>query len=145
TVSEGATARGTGTLSSGSASVTTSTLSVGNHTINASYGGDGNFLTSAGSVLQSVGNQVPTTTTIGSSSNPSVWGQPVTFTANVTVNPPGSGTPTGTITFTDGTDTLGSVTLGGGGTATFMTADLQTATAAQPIHTITASYSGDGN
>jgi hypothetical protein len=145
TFSEGATTLGSAALSAGSATFATSALAVGNHTITGSYGGDGNFLISTSSVLQAVGNQVPTTTMIASSSNPSVWGQPVTFTANVTVNAPGSGTPTGTVTFADGTGTLGSVTLSAGGTATFATPYLSTATAALPTHEITATYGGDGN
>ena len=45
-----------------------------------------------------------TTTVLTSDSNPSVYGQPVTFTATVMAAMLGSGTPTGTVTFTiDGT------------------------------------------
>src|SRR6185437_1156714 len=63
------------------------------------------------------------------------------FTATVMANPPGSGTPTGTVTFTDGALTLGSGPLIGG-IATFTT------TFATPIpagtnQTITAHYNGD--
>ena len=46
--------------------------------------------------------QKTTTTTITSSSNPSNFGQSVMFTATVT--PKGSGTPTGTVTFSDRRD-----------------------------------------
>ena len=138
TFAEGSTTLGTGTLSAGSATFTTSSLSVGNHTITAGYGGDGNFLTSSSSLLQAVGNQDPTTTSLSSSANPSVFSQSVTLTATVTVNAPGTGTPTGTVTFMDGTSTLGTGTLSGG-TTTFVTS-LEAAT-----HSITASYGGDGN
>ena len=42
---------------------------------------------------------------ITSPANPSVYGQSVTFTATVAANPPGSGTPTGTVQFQiDGTN-----------------------------------------
>jgi hypothetical protein len=82
-----------------------------------------------------------TTTTVASSLNPSPFGQAVTFTAAVTANAPGSGTPTGTVTFYDGSTALGTGTLSGG-VATFTT----TATGlAAGNHTITAWYNGDGN
>jgi len=40
-----------------------------------------------------------------------VFGQPVTFTATVAAKSPGAGTPTGTVTFKDGSSTLGTGTL----------------------------------
>src|SRR5439155_299947 len=42
-----------------------------------------------------------TTTGLTSSVQPSVFGQPVTFTATVAAKSPGAGTPTGTVTFKD--------------------------------------------
>ena len=66
-------------------------------------------------------------------------GQSITFTATVTsVTPPG--TPTGTVTFMDGTATLGTSNLLGSGIATFSTINL-----ASGSHSITALYSGDVN
>src|SRR5438477_12239700 len=41
------------------------------------------------------------TTTIASSADPAILGQAVTFTATVSANAPGSGTPAGTVTFRD--------------------------------------------
>ena len=79
----------------------------------------------------------PTTTTITSSSNPSVFGQSVTFSA--TVAPKASGTPSGTVTFRSGSKILGTSPLNGG-TAKFSTAEL-----AVGRHCITAAYSGDAN
>jgi hypothetical protein len=52
-----------------------------------------------------------TSVSLASSASPSVPGQYVTFTANVTPVVPGSGTPTGTITFKDGSTMLGTVAL----------------------------------
>ena len=75
-----------------------------------------------------------TTTTVTSAPNPSVYGQSVTFTATVT----GSGTPTGTVTFKDGSTSLGTASLPGSGTCTFSTTSLTAAT-----HTITANYGGN--
>ena len=43
--------------------------------------------------------------------NPSIGGSPVTFTATVAA---GAGTPTGTVTFSDGATALGTVTLTSG-------------------------------
>jgi hypothetical protein len=78
----------------------------------------------------------PTSTSVISSSNPSTFGQSVTFTATVTAT---SGTPTGMVTFKDGTTTLGMGTLSGG-KATFTTSTLPVGT-----HSITALYGGDVN
>jgi streptogramin lyase len=82
----------------------------------------------------------PTTTTITSSANPSVFGQAVTFTATVSATPPGSGTPTGTVTFFDNGTAMGAGSLNGSGVATFTTSTLSLGT-----HPITASYAGDSN
>jgi Bacterial Ig-like domain (group 3) len=126
------------------ATFTTSSLAVGSHTITASYSGDGNFLTSTGddSASPQVVNQAAasTITAISSTSNPSVTGQTVTFTATVAAAD-GTGTPTGTVNFVEGTTTLASsVTLNGSDQATFTTSSL-----AVGSHTIAANYSGDGN
>ncbi len=77
----------------------------------------------------------PTTTTITSSSNPSTFGQSVTFSATVT--PKASGMPTGTVTFREGSTILGTSPLNGG-TAQFSTAALSVG-----HHCIRAAYSGD--
>jgi hypothetical protein len=82
----------------------------------------------------------PTTTTaLKSSQNPSTFGKSVTFTATVTSKL--RGTITGTVTFKDGTTTLGTpVALNSAGVATFATKTLSVGT-----HSITARYSGDSN
>src|SRR5439155_755470 len=95
----------TETLAGGAATFTTSSLSLGSHSITASYGGDGNFVTSTSSALTQTVNKPNTTTSVSSSANPSVFGQSVDFTVNVTANSPGTGNPTGTVTFkVDGAD-----------------------------------------
>ena len=80
------------------------------------------------------------TTTVTSSLNPSAYGQSVTFTATVAAGHVGTGTPGGTVTFMDGTATLGTGTLNGSGIATFTTSTLSAAS-----HAITAVYGGDAN
>src|SRR5262245_59249444 len=65
-----------------------------------------------------------TTTTLGSSANPSCFGQSVTFTAAVAANPPDAGTPTGTVDFKDGGTTIDTEVLDGLGQASFSTSTL---------------------
>lgn len=124
-------------------STATATLTVGPpaHTITVGYTGDGNFLPSTGALPsgQTV-NKDATTTTVVSDHNPAFFGDPLTLTVTVLAAPPGAGTPTGTIAFTEGTTTLGTATLGAGGQSVFTTSGLQVGT-----HTIVATYSGDGN
>jgi hypothetical protein len=79
---------------------------------------------------------IATTTALSSSANPSVFGQAVTFTATVTPAS-GSGTPTGTVTFMDGSATLGTGSLSGG------QASLTTSFFVLGARSITALYSGD--
>ncbi len=140
---DGSTTLGSAALSSGVATFSTTSLSVATHSITAVYGGDGNFTTSTSSAVSQTVNQASTTTSLTSSVNPSVFGQSVTFTATVTANGPGSGTPTGTVTFMDGTTALnpGGTTLDDSGTATFTTTTL----AAGDHPAITAVYGGDTN
>src|SRR5262249_54342183 len=86
-------------------------------------------------------NQDSTTTNVVSSRNPSPYGRAITLSATVSANAPGSGTPTGTVTFYDGAAFLGAGTPSGG-LATFTT----TATPlAAGTHSITARYNGDGD
>ncbi len=144
TFSDGSTSLGMVGLSGTTAtfSTTATQLSVGTHTITASYSGDTNFTASSDSVLQTVTPAITTTTTttVSSSSNSSVFGQSVTFTATVT---PDSGIfdNSGTVTFSDGSTSLGTVELSSA-TATFSTTATQLSGG---MHTITASYSGDMN
>ena len=77
--------------------------------------------------------QATSITTLSSSLNPSTFGAVVTFTATVTS---AGGTPTGSVTFKDGTTTLGSGPLSSG-KATFKTTTLSVGS-----HSITAVYAG---
>ncbi len=141
TFDDGATTLGTGTLNgSGVATFSTSALALNSHSITAVYGGDTNFTTSTSTAASQTVDQDGTGSTVSSSANPSVFGQSVTFTATVTADSPGSGTPTGTVTFDDGMTTLGTGTLDGSGVATFSTSDLGVGP-----HSITAVYDGDAN
>ena len=116
------------------------TLEPGTYTVTAVYSGDDDYVTSTSSDLSQQVNKAATTTTVSSSANPSVFGQPVTFTATVAASAPGVGNPTGTITFTDGGTTLGVVAVGPG---TGEMATLTTSALVVAPHAIIATYSGD--
>jgi hypothetical protein len=142
---EGSSALGTTPLdANGSASLTVSSLAVGTHSVTASYSGNASYLSSlSGTVSQTV-NKNSVSLTLTSATNPSTFGQAVTFTVAATPGPsggtPGTARPGGTITFTDGTSVLGNATLDTSGMATFTTNALTAGS-----HTITATYGGDAN
>ena len=93
----------------------------------------------AAAVLSAGGGATPTTTTLGSSPNPSTFGASVTFTATV------NGTnPTGTVNFKDGASSIascGAQTVSGAGNS--RTAVCITSALAVGTHSVTATYSGD--
>ena len=135
---------GVGAVSSGKAtcgtnnSCSTSGLGFGSLLIRAIYSGDNNYGGSSGTLTQAM--TVNTTTTVTSSANPSTFGQTVTFTATVSCC-----IATGTVTFLDGSTTIGSGTvvylpINGVIKATFSTASLSVG-----AHSITARYNGDSN
>jgi hypothetical protein len=137
---DGTTTLGTALLDShGRATFKTTALGVAKHAITAVYSGDSNFTASQSPTLYQTVNRDGTTSTVSSSLNPSVVGQLVTFLAVVSAKLPGSGAPTGTVTFEDGTTALDTATLSGG-TASFTTSSLAVGT-----HSITVVYHGDGN
>ena len=76
------------------------------------------------------------TVTLSTSLTPSTWGSNVTFTATVSGN---TLTPTGSVTFRDGTTTIGTGALSAGKTT------LSISSLAAGAHSITALYAGDGN
>jgi hypothetical protein len=137
---------GTGTLgSTGQASFSTSTLSTSSHTITASYAGSTEFAASNDAssltpLVQLVAKASTAAGAVASSANPAVRGQKITLSASFTAVGPGSGVPTGTVTFSDQNGNLGTGTLSATGVATFSTSTLSIAT-----HTITATYAGDAN
>ena len=111
---------------------------VGTYTIQASGAASADYLITFDDGTLTI-NQASTTTALVSSANPSIFGQSLTFTATVGAVAPSSGTPTGSVTFMDGSTSLGTITLSSG-VATFSTTSLGVAT-----HSITAVYSGDSN
>lgn len=121
----------------GTAVFTTSSLSVGQHTIVAAYGGDTlNQAATSGALIQTV-QTAGTTVTLISNANPSLASSPLTLTSTVVGT---GGNVTGTVTFQDGTTTLGAANLNASGVATLVVSGL-----APGPHSIIAVYSGDAN
>jgi hypothetical protein len=97
----------------GKASLTNSFSILGNHTIKAVYNGAGNFAGSFQTITEQVVARRSSRTALVASAASVTAGQPVSVT--VTISPrSGTGVPTGTITFLDGTVDPGKVTLRGG-------------------------------
>ena len=126
--------------STGTAICQVTYTAVGSHPITASYGGDANFAPSSADTLTQKVNRASSAASLVSTPNPSTVGQPVTLTATVAANPLGAGTPTGTVTFSEGGAVFGSAALNGNGTAA-----VTTSFTAAGSHPITASYEGDAN
>jgi sugar lactone lactonase YvrE len=135
---DGATNLGTATIDSlGRASLTVAGLAAGSHSITASYSGlpSAYILGSVSTALhQAIQGQ--TAVVVSPSANPSLFGQTVQLVATVTG---GSGTPSGTVTFSDGGNVLGApVQLSSLGTAVYAFSS-----PAVGLHAIVANYSGD--
>jgi len=100
TFSVGGTTLCSQTLNSGSASCSASNAPLGSDTVTLSYGGDGTY--GSNSTTSSIDvAQADTTTALSPSANPTSVGVPTTYTATVAAAPPGSGSPSGTVDFTD--------------------------------------------
>ena len=124
----------------GVATISAPALMLGTHSIKAVYAATQNFGAATSAVLsQSIQASGPaaTVTTLASNANPASSGQSVTFAAQV-VAVGQSLVPTGTVTFLDGSTTLGMATLNGSGVTAFSTASL-----APGSHAISAHYAGD--
>lgn len=125
---------GTAQLTNGSATLDATFTDVGIHAIAAQYSGDGVFLPSSERIpLQVTGLATMLTLIAPANAAPN---SPVTLTATITS---AGGTPTGQIVFLDGTTRLGSAALDATGVAA-----LRINTLAAGVHSLTASYSGDG-
>jgi autotransporter-associated beta strand protein len=123
----------------GVASFTIENLSVGSHPIVAVFVGNGSFNGSVSTVAEQVVNKSPTATALFVAPNATTGGTLVTFTAVVEA-PPGFGTPSGSVSFTDGAATLGSAPLNSAGVAVFTTSTLTVGN-----HSIVANYGGSAN
>jgi uncharacterized delta-60 repeat protein len=143
------------TISSGAvtfAAISNLSASATPYSVQVVYSGDANFASTSavltgGQIVNKAGTQ--TTVVSSATNNTSNYGDPVTFTATVTVTGPGKGTPGGSVNFFDGTSTTplnqNPVALTANGNqfqAAFTTAALQLTGGS---HSITAVYVGDPN
>jgi sugar lactone lactonase YvrE len=123
----------------GPATLSGNTLTItgaGTVRVTASQAGNTNY-TAATSVTQTVViTQASTSVSLVANANPVLVTNAVTFTSTVAS---GAGTPTGSVSFIDGTTLLGAVALSSG-VASYTTSSLAAAT-----HSITAVYSGSSN
>src|SRR5262249_12592736 len=136
---DGTTSLGTVTLDgAGFARFSISSLALGPHSINALYNGDTTFAPSdAPSLTQTIVTADSFTLVLASSVNATVFGQATTLTATVNSLSPGSGQPTGAVTFMDNGTPLITTPLSGS-VATFTTAALSVGQ-----HALTGVYSHD--
>jgi N-acetylneuraminic acid mutarotase len=130
---------GTVSLVKGSARLLVSNLDVGSDSFTASYNGNAIYAASSSSSLTTNMTQAATRTKLTTSSATPQFGDMVTLTASLWAVARGSGIPSGTVTFMDGSTLLGTATLDDGA-ASFSTSAL-----ALGGHAITAVYGGDDN
>jgi hypothetical protein len=125
------------------ASCSTTYSSPTNDSVVATYNGDANDAGSASSATPVVAAADPTTTVLATSDLTPVVGEPVTYTATVAASAPGSGTPTGAVTFTGDAGTLcKSVTVNA---ASPDVANCTVTYTSPGADSVSASYAGDGN
>lgn len=136
TFSDGTSNLGTAAISpSGIATLDLSSMTVGQHSLTASYIGNVDYAISTSTVLLEGVQLASTAVQLTSSSPTSIAGSGITLTAVVS----GTGSiPSGTVTFFDGSRSLGNTTVNGSGQA-----NLSVLTLAAGPHAITASYGGD--
>ncbi|HEY2028880.1 MAG TPA: Ig-like domain-containing protein [Myxococcales bacterium] len=141
---DGATTLGTATLIGGTATFSTASLAAGTHSIRVDYAGDTNFAASSSATqpLSFVVDPATTTVSLATSATPASFGVAVTFTAAIAVAT-GAGTPTGTVSFTDGGAPMAgcsSVAL-----TALLRATCTTTTLAVGAHIIAATLTADAN
>ena len=137
---DGGVSIGSGTLAGNPAvaTFTTAGLNVATHTITATYAGDASNGASRSAPLSQGVAQTQTTTAAAATPSPAIAGAAVAISA--AVKPiAGASVPTGLVTFTSGSTTLGTAAVGGSGTAAInpMLAPGQ--------YSIVAAYAGDAN
>jgi sugar lactone lactonase YvrE len=133
---DGATVLGTGTLNAGGvATLNVSFSTPGQHTLTVTYPGNGPYLAATSAPLIETVDQFTPAISLASSVNPIMLGNITQLTAALTS---ASGTPTGTVTFLDGTTVLGTAVLSSG----VATLNVSFTTVGQ--HSLTVTYPGNG-
>ena len=133
---DGGTSIGSAALSSsGVAVLSVSTLAPGTHTIVANFAGNSNIDASS-SLPQTLVVKELTTTTLASSANPTTALS--SFALNATIVSSGVGVPTGIVTFSEGSNVVGTAALNVNGVASLSIPPLVVGN-----QSFTASYAGD--
>src|SRR5262249_25000955 len=130
--------------SNGKATLSFNALPVGSFTITAPFTGNVNFKGASDGTWESV-SQGTTTTSVSTSKSPTVFGEPVTFTATVSPDSPSTLAPKGSVTFIDLTDNnkeLGTSNLDSSGKAKLTVTSLASSSTGL-THTIEADYNTD--
>lgn len=129
---------GDATLIGGEASLALSSVAVGSHSFTAHYHGDDRHDEGSSPPVAHTVDKARTTTTMASSHSSTAVGSSVTFTATVTVQSPGGGSPTGAVVFRANGVPIGQGELDGTGKAVLTTSGL-----AVGAYSVTAEYTGD--
>jgi hypothetical protein len=148
TFTNGTTTLGTGAINaSGQATLTTTALPVGTDTVNGSYPGDANYTAGTATATETVRKVPGTGDTLTANPTTSTYGSPVVLTFTIPTVAGATASPTGTVTFTQGTTTLGTGTLTttGTGASAVTTATLTTSSLPVGSDTVIATYPGDAN
>jgi len=132
--SEGNTTLGSATMANGQASLVRPFGSVGSHALVASYWGDTVNASSTSAAATLTVTQRPTTNTLTSALSKANQAQAIPLTA--TIN---GANPTGTVTFKEGSTTLGTAPVANG------SAVFNASFTVLGAHAITSSYAGDTN
>lgn len=112
-------------------------LHAGTHTITAVYSGSASFEGGSDSITQQV-NKADTTASVVTSPAVSNENAPFTVTASVVAEAPGSGTPSGNVSFTANGDSIGAATVDDDGQASITIATLDPGS-----YAIVATYAGN--
>jgi hypothetical protein len=136
TFKQGQNVLGAAPLVNGQASVTATFAKAGTFAITARYSGDQNYAAQKSNVVKQVVSEYSSSIEVESGSSFSYYGQVVPVTAYVDSAAPSP--PTGTVTFYDGTQSLGKVAVANGSATILLRSSLPAGT-----YSITATYNGD--
>ncbi|MFL6156246.1 MAG: beta strand repeat-containing protein, partial [Marmoricola sp.] len=122
-----------------SSALNTGSLSLGDHTVQAVYNGDASFgtSTSATVIFRVRVPLLPASASLTITPGSTVYGQSVNLSSHVTTTG-GSGTPTGSVTFSEGGTVYGAAPVDGSGNASVASTTIPVGS-----HSIVATYSGD--
>jgi autotransporter-associated beta strand protein len=138
-LNNGTSSLGSASLTNGVANLSTTILPLGTNSITAKYIGNGLYIGSTSTAMPVTVTKATTTTKLMVSPSSPAFGAQVTLLATITPGTTGTASPTGKVSFYNGSKLLGTGTVAGE-VATFVTNALPAGTSS-----LTAQYSGDTN